>query len=175
MLESVEVNRLEGMPPRPFDCGRPTQNAFFRERAWGDQQERLSTTYTFQIHGITAAFATICMDSIPLSRAERSRTIQYSWVSALKLAQLGVDQRFQGAGLGRWAVGYVVDFANELGGHIGCRYVTLDAQAELEAWYAGQGFVRNQLQQERRILDAVTHRRDPERIAVSMRYDLREA
>lgn len=173
MLESVEVNRLEALPSRTFDCGRPMQNSFFCERSYNDQEDRLSTTYTFEVHGITAAFATICMDSIPLSRSERGRTIPYSWISALKLVQLGVDHRFQSAGLGRWAVAYVVDLANELGVHVGCRYVTLDAQPELEAWYTDQGFVRNHLRQEQRIDDAITHRRDLASLPVSMRYDLR--
>lgn len=175
MLEAVEVSRLEGLPSRTFDCGRPMQNTFFRERSWHDQEERLSTTYTFEVHGIIAAFATVCMDSIPLSRSERGRTIPYSWISALKLVQLGVDHRFQSAGLGRWAVAYVVDFANELGVHVGCRYVTLDAQPELETWYADQGFVHNRLRQEQRISEALAHDRDPGRIPVSMRYDLRRA
>jgi GNAT superfamily N-acetyltransferase len=174
MLARTEVQVLDGPPDPAFDCGRDVQNSFFHERAWDDQRERLSTTYLFSIHGLTAGFASLCMDSLPLDRSERGRTIRYPWVSALKLAQLGVDRRFQGLGLGRWMVGFVVDFAAELGLRVGCRYVTLDAQPDLESWYGAQGFRRNQLRQQQRVDEAVRHRRDPEMTAVSMRYDIRE-
>ena len=164
---------MEGPHTGPFDCGRDVQNAFLHDRAWADQQQRLSTTYLFGVHGLTAGFATLCMDAVPLGRKERGPSIRYQFISALKLAQLGIALEFQGQGLGRWAVGFVVDFANELTDRLACRYVTLDAQLELEAWYSGQGFRRNQLHQQQRLQDAVDHHRDPASIAVSMRFDLR--
>lgn len=140
-----------------------------------DQQQRLSTTYLFEARSLTAGFVTLCMDAVPLGRKERGPLIRYQLVSALKLAQLGVDHGFQGQGLGRWAIGFVIDFANELSDRLACRYVTLDAQPELESWYSGQGFKRNQLHQQQRLQDAINHHRDPAAVAVSMRYDLREA
>jgi GNAT superfamily N-acetyltransferase len=173
LLESVEVDRLSGIPLASFDCGRDDQNHFFREQSWTDQVERLSTTYTFQVHGVTAAFATICMDALPLSRRERGPAIRYHHVSALKLAQLGVDRTFQGEGIGRAAVSFVLELAYDIGENVGCRYVTLDAQPELEEWYAARGFVKNRLAHEQRVADAIRHQRDPAAIAVSMRFDLR--
>lgn len=56
---------------------------------------------------------------------------------------------------------------------LGYRYVTVDAKPDLVAWYEGQGFVRNPAHQEERIQKAVTNRRDPDLIPVSMRFDLR--
>jgi GNAT superfamily N-acetyltransferase len=174
MLEDLDVHRMEGPHTSPFDCGRDMQNLFLQDRAWADQQQRLSTTYLFRAHGLTAGFATLCMDAVPLGRQERGPLIRYQLVSALKLAQLGIDHQFQGQGLGRWAVGFVVDFANELTARLACRYVTLDAQPELESWYTEQGFRRNKLHQQQRLQDALIHHRDPAAIAVSMRFDLRE-
>ena len=81
----------------------------------------------------------------------------------------------QGHGLGRDTVSFAIDLARWMGQQAACRYVILDAQPDLEEWYGRIGFTRNELQQERRILDALSHRRDPNRIAVSMRYDLRQA
>jgi len=46
---------------------------------------------------------------------------------------------------------------------------------DLVRWYENQGFKRNELRQEQRIRDAIEHGRDAERIAVSVRFDLREA
>jgi GNAT superfamily N-acetyltransferase len=171
-MRTIEIEKLDDLPPPSFDCGREEQNRYFHEHAWRDQQERLSTTYLFTIHGIAAGFATVCMDSLPLSQRERGVAIRYRWVSALKLAQLGVDRRFQGSGVGREVLAIVAHLALELGELVGCRYVTLDAQPELEPWYAAQGFVRNALHQQQRVDEAVLHSRDPERTPVSMRYDL---
>ena len=173
MLE-FEVERLSGIPSGTFDCGRIDQNRFFREHSWTDQTERLSTTYTFQVHGITAAFATICMDALPLSRRERGSSIRYHHVSSLKLAQLGVDRSFQSEGMGRSIVSFIIELAFDIGEVVGCRYVTVDAQPDLEEWYKARGFVRNHLAQEQRVNDALAHRRDPAAVPISMRYDLRK-
>jgi GNAT superfamily N-acetyltransferase len=175
MLGELEIERLAGPPPGWFDCGRDEQNLFLHDRAWPDQQALLSTTYLLTYDAVITGYVTVCMSGIALDRRERGPAIRYQDVSALKLAQLGVDRAYQGRGIGHDAVSFTIDLAQWLGRQAGCRYVILDAQPDLEGWYGRIGFTRNLLQQERRILDAVSHRRDPERIAVSMRYDLRRA
>jgi hypothetical protein len=65
-----------------------------------------------------------------------------------------------------------ISLAREEASRVGCRYLTLDAQPDLVDWYAAQGFKRNELRQELRIADALKHKRNPEEIAVSMRFDL---
>lgn len=69
----------------------------------------------------------------------------------------------------------MIALARKTAKEIGCRYVTLDSQPDLVAWYEFHGFRTNYLRQAERILDALMHGREPERIAVSMRFDLREA
>lgn len=170
---AIELEKLEGPPSVAFDCRRDEQNEYLHHHAWNDQQERISTTYLLMMHGVTAGFVSVCMDALPLSRGERGTTIRYQWVSSLKLAQLGVDHRFQSSGVGRRAIATVIGLAYDVGELVGCRYVTLDAQPGLEGWYASQGFVHNELRQQQRTEDATRHRRDPGKIAISMRYDLR--
>jgi GNAT superfamily N-acetyltransferase len=170
--DDLETQLLDGPGPRRFDCGRPDQNVFLHEHAWADQQEWISTTFLFFVEGLLAAYATLCLDSIPLARDERG-PIRYGRVGAVKLAQLGVHLSFQGHGVGTRVVDFAVQAARRTGQRIGCRYLTLDSQPDLTEWYAGQGFLRNRLGQEERVRDAVKHRRDPARIPVSMRFDLR--
>lgn len=163
--------KLDGHPPLGFDCGRTEQNAFLYERAWADQQESLSTTYLFFTGGAFVAYATVLMDSLPLSRSERG-SIPYRNVSALKLAQVGVSQRAQGQGIGTAVVGFALQLAEEVRERVACRYVTLDAQPDLLDWYGRLGFRQNRLRQQERVEDAVRHERDPGQIPVSMRFDL---
>ena len=173
-LDPVVVHRLAGEPPPDFDCGRATQNQFLYEFAAQDQYEWLSCTYLHFLQGICVAYATVCMDSLPLGTREKPRSIRYRYVSALKLAQLGVDQRFQGLGLGREVIADVVALAREAAVRVGCRYVSLDAHPDLVGWYEGHGFVVNKLHQKERIA-AAAGKSDPAHLAVSMRFDLRAA
>jgi GNAT superfamily N-acetyltransferase len=172
--DALRVAKLEGPPPRRFDCGRSDQNEFLHEHAWVDQQHSTSTTYTFSRGELMAAFATVCLDGLRLSADERGVGVRFAHVGAVKLAQLGVHTSFQGQGVGNRAVGFVVLLARSVSERIGCRYVVLDSQPDLVDWYARLGFVRNRKWQEERIKEAVKHGRDPALIPVSMRLDLRE-
>lgn len=173
-LNGVVVHRLEDEPPLDFDCGRAAQNEFLHEFAAHDQGEWVSCTYLHFLQGICVAYATVCMDSLPLGTREKPRSIRYRTVSALKLAQLGVDRRFQGLGLGREVIADVVALAREAADHVGCRYVSLDAHPDLVGWYERHGFVINKLHQKARIA-AAAGKSDPAHVAVSMRFDLRAA
>ena len=157
--DDIVVRKLDGPPPPGFDCGREMQNAFLYERAWSDQDERLSVTYAYFVAGIFAAYATVCMDSLELGTREKRFKVRYRFVGAVKIAQLGVDRRFQGMGLGKLVVADMIAFAQDQAARIGCRYVSLDAQVDLAMWYEAQGFKRNKLMQ-----------RSPH--SVSMRFDL---
>jgi len=173
-IPSSEIldRKLDRYPPFGFDCGRNQQNAFLYDRAWPDQAESLSTTYLFYVGDALAAYATLFMDSLPLSRRERG-PIPYQNVSSLKLGQMAVDRRFQGRGVGQYALGFAVELAEEVSDRVACRYVTLDAEPDLVEWYAIHGFTLNRLRQRERRETALRHQRDPERIPVSMRLDLR--
>lgn len=138
---NLKVTRLEGRPPTRFDCGRDDQNEFLHEHALHDQEESVSTTYLFSLEGLPAAYATVCMDALPLGREERDPPIRFGIVGAVKLAQLGVHRPFQGRGIGARAVAFVGQLARGVGERIACRYVTLDAQPDLLEWYSRLGFI----------------------------------
>lgn len=163
--------KLSEPPPPGFDCGREEQNRFLYDSAWRDQQERLSVTYLYYATDVFAAFATVCMTSIVLGSREKPRSIPYKAVGGLLLAQLGVDRRYQGWGMGSGLVADWNQFARELSRYIGCRYMVLDAQPELVPWYEKQGFVINRAMQRRRI-EQWAGERDPATLSVSMRFDL---
>ena len=172
--EDLEVLLLDGEPPVGFDCGREEQNVFLYERAWKDQRRRLSATRLFFIKGMFAAYATTLADAVDLGTREKDSDVPFTAVPALKIAQLAVEKRFAGCGLGRLLVGYVFDYAGRIGREVGCRYVTVDARPELESWYASLGFVRNKLMQKRKLERAKEAGRDASAVTVSMRFDLLE-
>jgi GNAT superfamily N-acetyltransferase len=174
-LGDVTVHKLEGPPEPGFDCGHAEQNAFLYEQAWKDQQELISTTYQYYVDGRFAGFATVSMDGLPLSFRERGSRIRYETVGATKLVQLGVDVRFQGRGLGEAIVADVIGLAQKGARMLGCRFVAVDARPGLDGWYERLAFRRNKLMQQRMIRFALEKNRDVERLATSMRYDIRDA
>jgi GNAT superfamily N-acetyltransferase len=171
-LDDIVRRELDGPPPPGFDCGRDAQNRFLYNRALIDQQEWISTTYLYRAGGVVAAFFTACHDSIPLGTRERPRGIPYKDLGAIKLAQLGVDRRFQGMGLGHFVVAGMLSFARIEAMPPRCRYVTLDAEPDLLGWYVRQGFVVNKIVQKQRV-EAAAGKRDPAELTISMRFDLR--
>lgn len=171
--ENIVAVKLEGPPEPGFDCGHHEQNAFLYERAWPDQVEMISVTYLYYLHGMFAAYATVLMDGVSLSFRERGTRIRYETIGATKLAQLAVDQRFQGRRLGEWVVAHVTMIAHRAGHVLGCRYVTVDARPGLITWYQRQAFELNKLMQERRIWFAREKNRDLDHLPTSLRLDLK--
>lgn len=174
--DDLVVRPLDGAPATDFDCGAVEQNEFLHERAWHDALRGITVTHVLYVRGITAAFVTLMADRIVLGPRERALGVSYSIVPAVKIAQLGVDRRFSGGGLGRLLVAFAIQTALLIRSKVGCRYVTLDARTEpLVAWYESQGFVRNRAEQKARVQDAERRGRPVGAVAVSMRFDLREA
>lgn len=174
-LSDVVPRKLDGPPEAGFICKHEDQTSFLYERAWADQQQLVSTTYVYYVHGILAGYATVCLDAIQLSRRERGFHIKYEIIGALKLAQLGVHQSFEGRGLGTYIVADVVGLARTLSDSVGCRFVTVDARADMIPWYEHHlGFKHNTEMQRHRVELAVARKRDPDRLAVSMRFDIRD-
>jgi GNAT superfamily N-acetyltransferase len=171
-FDDLVIRKLDGAPPAGFDCGREAQNRFLYDRAWFDQQQRVSTTYLYQSSGILAGYATVCMDALVLGTREKPEGLRYKNIASLKLLQLGVHRAFQNRGLGTLAVFDIVQLALRQFARVGCRYVTLDAQPDLAAWYQSLGFEINKVMQKQRITAAAG--KAPDEIPVSMRFDLRE-
>jgi GNAT superfamily N-acetyltransferase len=170
--DAIVTRKLDGPPETGFDCGQQEQNSFLYEHAWADQLELVSTTYQYYVRGIFAGFSTVSMDGLPLSFRERGVRIRYETLGATKLAQLGVDVRFQGQGLGGLIVADVIALAQATSTRIGCRYVAVDARPGLDRWYESLSFKRNKLMQQRMIRFALEKNRDPGRLATSMRFNL---
>jgi GNAT superfamily N-acetyltransferase len=171
----IRLERMEGQPASGFDCGRESQNRFLYARAWRDQKAGVSVTYLLYVSGILAGYLTVLTDKIDLGPGERLSRVFYMEIPAIKLAQLAVDRRFAGNGLGKLLVSAGVHLVRELRQKVGCRVVTLEAQPDLVTWYEGQAFRPSLEEQRVRVERARAEGRDAERLPVSMRFDLREA
>lgn len=174
-LHDLEMRVIDGQPPAGFDCGREAQNTFLYSRSWRDAKAGVTVTHLLSVKGVLAAYVTLMTDRIALGPEEKPRGVTWRLVPAVKIAQLAVDRRFAGRGLGRFLVGYVVEHARTLRAFVGCRLITLDAEPEMVGWYESMGFRRNLEEQEHRARLAAEMGREPDTLPRSMRFDLREA
>lgn len=170
----MEACPIDGQPPAGFDCGRESQNRYLYARAWRDAKAAVSMTHLVFIKGLLAGYATLMMDRIALGPDEKPKGVTWRLVPALKIAQLAVDRRFAGYGLGKFLVSLAVEFARDTRTSMGCRFITLDAEPELIGWYESIGFHRNLEEQLSRTRLALESGRDISSLPVSMRFDLRE-
>lgn len=172
--DDIEACAIDGQPSAGFDCGREAQNRYLYARAWRDAKAAVSVTHLVFIKGLLAGYVTLMMDRIALGPEEKPKGVTWRLVPALKIAQLAVDRRFAGNGLGRLLLGFAIEFARIARMSMGCRFITLDAEPELVGWYESLGFHRNLEEQSFRTRFALESERDIASLPVSMRLDLRE-
>ncbi len=167
-FEDISIIRLVETQLPSLDCGQEEQNSYLRDHATVDQQIGASVTYVLVFQKKLAGFATLTMDEIPLFPFERPEQVQYSRMPAVKIAQLGVDVKFQNQRLGQVLITFAIAKAQELSKEIGCRFVTLDAKKNRQNWYERQGFKLNKLDQKERKEKQL----DAKNLPVSMRLDI---
>jgi len=130
-----------------FECGRPELDRWFREFA-GQQERDDSARTTLAVDESEtriAAFFTLVayrieVDNLTESLAGRSRRYP---MSALLLARMAVDRRYQGSGLGKIVLVAALKCAADVARDIGFEIVVVDAMDEDAAcFYLKHGFRR---------------------------------
>jgi hypothetical protein len=116
---------------------------------------------------------TVSLSEIQLDKGEREDGAPFARMPALKLAQMGVDSRFQGRGFGAQLIAFATVLALKTAELAGCRYLILDSVPGRVEYYRKHGFVENTGAQAGRRSQARNSRRDPDLENVSMRLDLR--
>jgi hypothetical protein len=121
-----------------------------------------------------AGYVTLVMSEIELSGSERPASVPFARIGALKVAQMGVETQFQRQGLGKLLLDFAVLRAQYLAaGHVGCRYVILDAKPSKVKFYTAYGFIQSERAQTEKRARAKKARRDPDLESVIMLFDVR--
>jgi ribosomal protein S18 acetylase RimI-like enzyme len=116
---------------------------------------------------------TLSMDPIVLLTSENPlSSIRLVRFPAVKVAQLAIHESWQGRGLGRKLVALAAGIASDLRARVGCRYLTVDAKADVVGWYRSQEFKVNKEERKARERRAAERQVLVESLPVSMRLDL---
>jgi GNAT superfamily N-acetyltransferase len=131
--------------PATFDCAHPDLNDFIKNDCPGQIEKRLSVTKIALYEGVIVGYITLLADAITLHPDEQEG-FAFKQVPALKIARLGIEQKYQnqriGTALMKYAVGVAIRMNDGLG--VGCRFLTVDSDPNAIKFYAKLGFVMSQ-------------------------------
>jgi GNAT superfamily N-acetyltransferase len=133
---------------KAFDCGHPRLNDYLWKFALQNQERSIATTYVAVPDGratTIAGFYAVCTSQLEFQNLPPSMTkgMPRYPVPAMRLAQLAVDKRFTGQGLGEYLVGSALRKAVSISNEVGLVIMIVDAIDEKAAtFYEHIGFLR---------------------------------
>lgn len=169
--DRFDIGLLDFEPPSTFDCERDTQNEFLLSSALLFNNHSLAKTYFLQFDEVFAGYVSLTLDDLILNSHEQPAKVFPIW-PAVKIAQMGVDKRFKGKGLGQVLISHALLISQTVQAKVGCRFVTLDAKTDVVTYYEKQGFRKNK--QDQKVREERARKRDLpiDDLPVSMRFDL---
>jgi hypothetical protein len=124
-----------------FECEKGECSDFIQnpEGLIQRREKNLDVTYVFRSAGTPIGFITIAMSSLrKLEESRQSSEIQE--IPSLLLTHLARDIRYKGKGVGKLLTDWVIYFANELAGIVGCRFVILEIEQKMITLFQRYGF-----------------------------------
>ncbi|WNM23526.1 GNAT family N-acetyltransferase [Demequina capsici] len=143
MIAFVEFDK--SLPRQGFDCGNESLNSWFHTQA--GQQERANTARTHlglsTFDSCIASYFSLVTYRLEVDELQRSRDFagkKYP-MSAMLLARLAVDKRYQGQRIGSLTLGHALRLLAEASKQIGFEIVVVHAiDASAAAFYQKHGF-----------------------------------
>ncbi|RNJ79588.1 MAG: GNAT family N-acetyltransferase [Nitrosopumilus sp. B06] len=111
-----------------------------KTRAIKDQKMKLGTTWAWIYDNkIIVGYISIAMFSIEkriVSEQDKLfKNVPYGSIPALLIGQLAVHKNYEGRGIGRFRVLWVIDQVRRYSKNIGCRPVMLHSHGDVIEWY----------------------------------------
>ena len=150
IIERLAVNdRIES-----FDCGDADLNDFILNEATFFQKEKLSVSYLLKSRTDiknTIAFFSLANDKISITDFENKtrynrfskrfgNTKRLKSYPAVKIGRIGVSQNMKGKNIGTFIMNYIKTYFI-LDNKTGCRFLTVDAYADVVPFYLKNGFI----------------------------------
>lgn len=129
-----------------FDCKDDALNSYLKKHAWDNQQKSsIGVTYVAVDEAaartvlgyFTLASASVPRDAVPKKHV---RGLPPYEIPLILLAQLAIDHRFAGRGLGNALISEALRISLSVSEQVGCRGV-VEAYPTAIKWYAKYGFV----------------------------------
>ncbi len=142
----IDIRKLEKRDERSeFSSGDIEIDRFFLKFAGQNQfKHKIGVTYVAVEHSSQKilGYATVSSGSLKvreLTEAEFYKFPNYP-LPILRIARLGVDKRYQGKGIGKELLKYMLYLAMDIEDKVGCIGIFVDAKADAVAFYQRYGF-----------------------------------
>ncbi len=147
--KAIEIRALRKSDDRSSFCsGNIDLDRFFQRFAGQNQfRHHIGTTYVAIVGTQISGFVTISsgeMVAETLQTAIKKRLPNYP-LPVLRMVRLAVDEKFQGAGLGKRLLKTVLMLALDMRERYGCVGVVVDAKPEAVEFYRSFGFIALEL------------------------------
>ena len=122
---------------------------FLRDDALKNQKIFISTTFVAFIDSPDrklVGYITLLADSVRIRESEElekrfiDKGIGYSYLPAMKIGRMAVDEKFQGRGIGKSMIQFAIGIVEKMNELIGCRFLTVDAKTGARKFYEKIGF-----------------------------------
>jgi GNAT superfamily N-acetyltransferase len=131
-----------------FSCGKTILDTYLKTQAGQDVKRKLSACFVFvdEPTGLIQGYYTLSNNGIPLGlipdKYKNKLPVSYSSIPATLLGRLAVDERFQGAGIGKMLLMDALNRSYEISKSVGSFAVVVDPlDEEAERFYTKYGFI----------------------------------
>lgn len=128
-----------------FKCSKQQYENYIKKEAFDDQDEEIGQTWLFVYKKKEViGYVTIAMADLNKNDHKKLESFPHSNVPGLLIGQIATHKDFEGLGVGKTMIDWVVTEAKNYQNNIGCRVVVLSPENDVISWYKKIGFVHIQ-------------------------------
>ncbi len=120
-----------------FNCGNDLVNRFLKEKAYDQQQRKLTKVYVIHRGADVFGFYAIACSSLRLRLPDMTSEFR---VPGMLLGMIGVDKRYQGKGISKHLIDHCISLSKSIGKTIACRILYVDALGSMVDYYEKLAF-----------------------------------
>lgn len=153
---SDDLSKVKSDDKRRIKRHSKEMEDFLKKEALEEQDKFLNTTHLFidPNNNKLIGYISLCADSVRLAFDEKEELeFSYCTIPAIKIARLAVANDYKHKGIGKLIIEFGVSVATEMLDTVGVAFITLDCYKHRVSFYEGIGFIKNQLQDEKRDFD----------------------